>query len=76
MKFGIALIVIAVLIYIFYPREDAIVIDLPIPYVYYNQFKEALNILHVTDDSYIEDLSSALTLQLKNYEKLWIKLNE
>lgn len=39
-------------------------------------FKEALNILHVTDDSYIEDLSSALTLQLKNYEKLWIKLNE
>ena len=39
-------------------------------------FKEALNILHVTDDSYVENLSSALTLQLKNYKKLWIKLNE
>lgn len=39
-------------------------------------FKEALNILHVTDDSYIEDLSSVLTSQLKNYEKLWIKSNE
>lgn len=34
-------------------------------------FKEALNILHVTDDSYIEDLSSALTSRLKSYENLW-----
>ena len=48
-KFGIALIVIAVLIYIFYPREDAIVIDLPIPYVYYNPFKEALNMFSHLD---------------------------
>lgn len=50
------------------------------PYTYYmvltfnknGIFKEALNILHVTDDSYIEDLSSTLTSRLKSYEKLWI----
>ena len=29
-------------------------------------FKEASNIFHVTDDSYIEDLPSALTLRLKS----------